>query len=168
MECQELEWGNEGHLGHIHDTYPLGFDLILGADIHILQCGFHWISNNCDLELKEYFRICSYVVLSGIAFSMIRVSLWLWRDGYCTSKAVFHPSLRQPNFLWHFVQRALADFCWVTFHGQTGLLLPPSSLVLCLHIFWLFSLMGSMLVQSKQSTTERLVCIIFLYPCYSY
>ncbi|KAH8964895.1 hypothetical protein BDL97_04G089700 [Sphagnum fallax] len=40
VECQELEWGNEGHLGHIHDTYPLGFDLILGADILYQQSSF--------------------------------------------------------------------------------------------------------------------------------
>lgn len=36
MDCEELDWGNEVHVGHIKETYPDGFDLILGADIYIL------------------------------------------------------------------------------------------------------------------------------------
>ncbi|XP_024370763.1 uncharacterized protein [Physcomitrium patens] len=33
VDCEELDWGNEVHVGHIKETYPDGFDLILGADI---------------------------------------------------------------------------------------------------------------------------------------
>lgn len=61
---------------------------------------------------------------------------WFWGQTSCTSKALFRPSLRQPNFLWHFVQRALADFCWVTFHGQTATMhlqsLKPINTICCL------------------------------------
>ena len=49
LDCEELEWGNEVHLQHIKDSYPDGFDLILGADIYILFVQI--------LQLHQYSRI---------------------------------------------------------------------------------------------------------------
>jgi hypothetical protein len=34
---EKLEWGNSDHLSSIIEKHPGGFDLVLGADIYILE-----------------------------------------------------------------------------------------------------------------------------------
>ncbi|XBI89843.1 hypothetical protein VPH35_027593 [Triticum aestivum] len=36
LTAEKLEWGNHDHLSNIIEKHPVGFDLILGADIYIL------------------------------------------------------------------------------------------------------------------------------------
>ena len=45
LTAEKLEWGNHDHLSNIIEKHPVGFDLILGADIYILltflcPCGY--------------------------------------------------------------------------------------------------------------------------------
>ncbi|KAK1439513.1 hypothetical protein QVD17_05332 [Tagetes erecta] len=37
LSAEKLEWGNSDQLNHILQKHPEGFDLVLGADIYILQ-----------------------------------------------------------------------------------------------------------------------------------
>lgn len=37
LTAEKLEWGNYDHISNIIKKHPVGFDLILGADIYILQ-----------------------------------------------------------------------------------------------------------------------------------
>ena len=37
LTAEKLEWGNSDHLSGIIEKHPGGFDLVLGADIYILE-----------------------------------------------------------------------------------------------------------------------------------
>lgn len=37
LTAEKLEWGNLDHLSGIIENHPGGFDLVLGADIYILE-----------------------------------------------------------------------------------------------------------------------------------
>lgn len=38
LSAEKLEWGNSEQISQILQKYSRGFDLILGADIYILNC----------------------------------------------------------------------------------------------------------------------------------
>ncbi|XXG41233.1 hypothetical protein AAC387_Pa01g1741 [Persea americana] len=46
LVAEKLEWGNDDDMGRIIQRYPSGFDLVLGADIYILQLLFSPVLNS--------------------------------------------------------------------------------------------------------------------------
>ncbi|RWR79768.1 protein N-lysine methyltransferase METTL21A [Cinnamomum micranthum f. kanehirae] len=46
LVAEKLEWGNDDDMGQIIQRYPSGFDLVLGADIYILQLLFPSVLNS--------------------------------------------------------------------------------------------------------------------------
>lgn len=58
LTAEKLEWGNHDHLSNIIEKHPVGFDLILGADIYILltflcPCGYFQFSPLFSLFLMH-------------------------------------------------------------------------------------------------------------------
>jgi hypothetical protein len=88
LDCEELEWGSEVHLQHIKDSYPGGFDLILGADIYILSfnqilsqpylvCSGLWVTSRLHLHV-EYPHLhivsCSWKITTKSCFPLLSIA----------------------------------------------------------------------------------------------
>jgi len=58
LTAEKLEWGNSDHLSSIIEKHPGGFDLVLGADIYILEI----FLLNCFYSKALPFLFYSFVI----------------------------------------------------------------------------------------------------------
>ncbi|KAM7273653.1 hypothetical protein ACFE04_028317 [Oxalis oulophora] len=70
LAAEKLEWGNSAQINHISKTYPDGFDLILGADIYILQNFYYLIQQLLHGHGKRKF-ILDYVSRAKVMDSLV-------------------------------------------------------------------------------------------------
>ncbi|XP_062188342.1 uncharacterized protein LOC133891629 isoform X2 [Phragmites australis] len=74
--AEKLEWGNHDHISNIIKKHPVGFDVVLGADIYILLNYFtvtifssdHLFYSSCHISTVHLVDLDSQKASSNLAF----------------------------------------------------------------------------------------------------
>ncbi|KAF5201755.1 hypothetical protein FRX31_008667 [Thalictrum thalictroides] len=67
LAAEKLEWGNDDHLSQISEQYSGGFDLVLGADIYILDI----LSFPSNIYLTYFYLNCCKFILAYVSRTKI-------------------------------------------------------------------------------------------------
>lgn len=62
LTAEKLEWGNHDHLSNIIEKHPVGFDLILGADICFQQASIPCLFDTVEKLLRMQANKCRFIL----------------------------------------------------------------------------------------------------------
>lgn len=62
LTAEKLEWGNHDHLSNIIEKHPVGFDLILGADICFQQSSIPCLFDTVEKLLRMQANKCRFIL----------------------------------------------------------------------------------------------------------